>query len=195
VGELAGIAGGGSVRFCYADPPYFGLAEKFYGRLHPDAAAYDRIETHAALVERLMDYDGWAMSLHAPSLKYILPLCPDNVRVMPWVKPFASFKPGVNPAYAWEPVIVWGGRKRTRQQYTVRDWVSCNITLQRGFTGAKPQGFVWWMLEVLNVEPGDEFVDLFPGSGAVTRAYHEWLAMKRHDPTADLEMFAEPEAA
>lgn len=179
------------MRFCYADPPYLGCALRLYGD-----ATYDSLAAHARLIDRLSDEwpDGWAYSLHEPSLKRILPLCPDDVRVMPWVKPFASFKPGVNPAYAWEPVIFRGGRRRTREQPTVRDWVSCNITLKRNFAGAKPQGFVWWMLDVLNLEPGDEFVDLFPGSGAVTSAYGEWLAMKRHDATNDLEMFIEPAA-
>ena len=32
-------------------------------------------------------------------------LCPSGVRIGALVKPFAVFKTGVNPAYAWEPVI------------------------------------------------------------------------------------------
>ena len=72
-----------SLRFAYADPPYYGLAVKFYGHLHPEAAEYDKLETHAALIERLnSEYDGWAMSLHERSLRYILPLCPPDARVM-----------------------------------------------------------------------------------------------------------------
>lgn len=163
------------MKFAYADPPYFGLAEKFYGKLHPEAAAYDRIETHAALVDRLCsEFDGWAMSLHTPTLKNILPLCPDDVRVCAWVKPFASWKPGVNPAYCWEPVIVRGCKKRGRDVPTVRDYLSANITLQRGFQGAKPDVFCYWLFNLLGIEDLDEFVDLFPGSGAVTRAYEKW---------------------
>lgn len=165
------------MKFAYADPPYFGLSEKFYGKLHTEAAAYDRIETHAALVERLNDEfsDGWAMSLHSPALRHILPLCPDDCRVMAWVKPFASFKPGVGVAYAWEPVIVRGGRRRTRKQPTVRDWIDVNITLRKGLTGAKPRGFCYWICEVLNVQPGDEVEDLFPGTGGVRKAFDEFL--------------------
>jgi hypothetical protein len=53
--------------------------------------------------------------------------------------------------------------------------VSANITLQRGVVGAKPEEFVRWVLAILNVQPDDEFVDLFPGSGAVQRAYDRWL--------------------
>ncbi len=163
------------MKFAYADPPYLGLAAKFYGHLHEAAADYDRPETHQRLIDKMTaEFDGWAMSLHTPSLREILPMCPKECRVMAWVKPFASFKPGVGVAYAWEPIIVWGGRRRTRQQHTVRDWVAENITLRRGFTGAKPAAVIYWLLEVLNVQPGDEVEDLFPGSGAVTEALNGW---------------------
>lgn len=165
------------MRFAYADPPYFGMAEKFYGHLHPQAADYDKIETHQALVDRLCsEYDGWAMSLTSTTLKDILPLCPADCRVMAWVKPFASFKPGVGVAYAWEPVIVRGGRKRQRTQRTVRDWCAVNITLKRGFTGAKPQDFVVWLLDVLNVQAGDTVHDIFHGSGAVQEVLDAYMA-------------------
>ena len=122
------------MRFAYADPPYIGQAKKHYQCEEVD---------HAALVARLVNEypDGWALSLSSPTLHQVLPLCPPSVRVMAWVKPFAVFKPNVNPAYAWEPVIVSGGRRRTRQQATVRDWVSANITLKRGLSGAKPDPF------------------------------------------------------
>jgi len=93
---------------------------------------------------------------------------------MAWVKPFAVFKPNVNPAYAWEPVLVKTGRKRSRQQPTVRDWVSANITLKRGLVGVKPDEVCDWLFEVMNLKPSDEFNDLFPGSGAVTKAWTQW---------------------
>jgi hypothetical protein len=93
-------------------------------------------------------------------------MCPDDCRVSAWVKPFAVFKPNVGVAYAWEPIIWRGGRKRTRDQDTVRDWHSANITLQRGLTGAKPLSFCEWIMDMLNVEEGDEVVDMFPGTGA-----------------------------
>jgi hypothetical protein len=168
----AGHDRGMDMRFAYADPPYLGLAAKFYGHLHPEAAAYDSIDAHIALIERLCDEfsDGWAMSMTTGNLHDILPIVPKQARIMAWVKPFASFKPGVGVAYAWEPVIVMGGRKRTRQQRTVRDWCAVNITLKRGFTGAKPAEFVFWLMDVLNVQEGDTIFDLFPGSGAVQQA-------------------------
>jgi hypothetical protein len=95
---------------------------------------------------------------------------------MAWVKPFAVFKPNVNPAYAWEPVVVRGGRKRTRQQRTVRDWVSANITLKKGLVGAKPPEFCNWLLEVLNVQPEDTLVDLFPGTGVMTSTFNTYIS-------------------
>lgn len=176
------------MRFAYADPPYYGLAEKFYGHLHEAAADYDRLETHQALIDRLSaEYpDGWAMSLHTPSLRDILPLCPPDARVMAWVKPFCSFKPGVGVAYAWEPVIVRGGRRRTRAQHTVRDWAAVNITLKRGFAGAKPVAFMHWLFAVLNVEAGDQVDDLFPGSGAVSAAIEGYLAGKNGNTQFEL---------
>jgi hypothetical protein len=40
--------------------------------------------------------------------------------------------------------------------------------------GQKPWGFSFWMFEALGLQPEDEFVDIFPGSGAVTRAWEAW---------------------
>jgi len=163
------------VKFAYADPPYLGCC-KLYGHHHPDKKCWDDLETHAALIDRLCrEYpDGWALSLHSPSLQRILGRCPLNVRVAAWVKPFAIFKPNVNPAYAWEPVIFRGGRKLTRDDKTIRDFVSANVTLQRGTTGAKPEAFSYWLFDVLNMRPDDEFDDLFAGSGSVSRAHETW---------------------
>ena len=162
-------------RFAYADPPYYGLAVKFYGHLHPDAAEYDKLETHAALIERLnAEYDGWAMSLHERSLRDILPLCPPDARVMAWVKGFASFKPGIKQAqFAWEPIIVRGGRPFT-ENHCVRDWIQESMTLKRGFRGAKPERVIRWLLDVLNAQRQDIIDDIFPGSGGVSVAIEKW---------------------
>lgn len=160
------------MRYAYADPPYLGCG-KLYAAHHPDALAWDNPDSHAALVQRLCtEYpDGWAMSLSTPSLRTILPMCPPDVRVCAWVKPFAAFKPNVNPAYAWEPVILCGGRtKRPRAELTVRDWLTEPITLKRGLTGAKPTEFCLWILDLLGYQRGDEIDDLFPGTGLMGRA-------------------------
>lgn len=166
------------MRFAYADPPYLGQGVKHYGKLHAASADCDDPEWHRALIERLCAEfpDGWALSLHTPSLRTILNMCPDDVRVCAWVKPFASFKPNVTRAYAWEPVIVRGGRPIPKTQPTVRDFVSEPIAMRKGFPGAKPYGFSFWLFRWLNLKPQDEFVDMFPGSGAVMEAYRAWLA-------------------
>lgn len=169
------------MKFAYADPPYLGCGSRYIAH-HADALTWDDPETHRALIVRLCDEyrDGWAMSLSSPSLKTILPMCPNDCRVSPWVKPFAVFKPNVGVAYAWEPVIWRGGRRRTREQDTARDWVSANITLQRGLTGAKPRDFCRWLFGVLNVQPGDTLDDLFPGTNAVGHALADWLTAPSH---------------
>ncbi len=162
------------MRIAYADPPYIGQAKKHYG---PNA----REVNHDLLIRHLCDEfpDGWALSLSSPTLRAILPLCPEDVRVAAWVKPFCAFKVNVNPAYAWEPVIWRGGRKRARSEPTVRDWVSAVITLKRGTSGAKPATFSWWLFDLLGLKASDEFIDLFPGSGAVSNAWAAWQAQGR----------------
>lgn len=169
------------MRFAYADPPYLGQGMKHYKEHHPEAGEWDSLKAHKGLIDTLVsDFpDGWAMSASSPSLRALLPLCPEDVRVSPWVKPFASFKPNVNPAYAWEPVIWRGGRKRDREAPTVRDWVSANITLEKGLPGAKPEKFCYWLFDLLGMEAGDELVDLFPGTGIVLRAWRSWQAQGR----------------
>lgn len=165
------------MRFAYADPPYLGQARKHYSD-DPQCAEVD----HLALVQRLETYDGWALSLSSTSLYRVLSCCEraglseerGDYRVGAWVKPFASFKPGVGVAYSWEPIVIRGARKRGRTQDTVRDWVSANITLQRGVSGAKPDAFCYWLFEVLNAQTDDTLDDLYPGSGAVSRAWERW---------------------
>lgn len=168
------------MRFAYADPPYLGMGAKLYQR--PE---WDDIETYRALIAVLeRDYpDGWALSLSSTTLQDILPLCPRDVRVAAWCKSFASFKPGVNPAYCWEAVIWRGGRtKRSRKEDTIRDYHIEPITLRRGTPGAKPPGFALWVVQLLgaDVRQGDTIHDLFHGSGAmlgVWRAATEEIAV------------------
>ncbi len=162
-----------AMRIAYADPPYIGQAKRHYGCEEVD---------HAELIDRLLTEfpDGWALSLSSPTLREILMMCPESVRVAAWVKPFASFKPGVNPAYAWEPVIFTGGRKMGRDEPTVPDWVRANITLQKGLSGAKPEAFSLWLFRLMGMRPDDELVDLFPGTRAVTQAWEKYKTDMLH---------------
>lgn len=157
------------MRFGFADPPYLGQGAKLYGAHHPDAADFDDPATHRVIAARLVtDYpDGWVLCLSSVTLHAILPMFPDSVRVGAWCKSFASFKPGVNPAYCWEPVIFHTTRKRDRAENTVRDFLVEPIALQRGLTGAKPAKFNRWVLDLLGWQRGDTVDDLFPGTGGM----------------------------
>lgn len=165
----------------YADPPYPGQAKRHYGKENTYAGEVD----HVQLALLLRQYDGWALSTSSAALPMVLPIFHDlPVRIGAWVKPFAIFKPGVNPAYAWEPVIFKPARSGVdrfggRNARTVRDWCSTNVTLKRGLVGAKPQGFCDWLFDLLGMEPDDQFADLFPGTGAVTDAWKVWRARER----------------
>jgi hypothetical protein len=172
------------IKAAYADPPYLGQA-RHYVKHHPEAAIWNDPETHRRLIESLVaDYpDGWALSCSSPSLRVLLPMCPDDVRIGAWVKPFHIFKKGVRPAYAWEPVIYRGGRNvghppppKGGKATTPRDWVSANILLRKGLTGAKPPAFCEWLFDLLGLRAGDEFVDLFPGTEGVSKAWIDWSA-------------------
>lgn len=171
------------MKFAYADPPYLGQSRHYD---HPNAKDCDNIEWHHDLITRLeRDYsDGWVLSCSSPSLRHLLPACPVDTRVGAWVKPFHAFKKGVRPAYAWEPVLFRGGRNRNhpppekggkattpKDFFVTADVVSANITLKRGMTGAKPDAFALWVLDLLNVQPEDTIDDLFPGSGAIGAAW------------------------
>lgn len=156
------------MRFAYADPPYPGCAH-----LYPEKQEVDHAELIALLCREFPD--GWALSTHVPGLRVVLPLCPEDVRVMAWVKPWCSWKPGQHVSWAWEPVLVRGGRKDSLSGMTRKDWCAVNATTRRGMEGAKPKQFCWWLFEVLGAKPGDELVDLYPGTGDVTRAWDVYM--------------------
>lgn len=185
------------MKFAYADPPYPGQSAKHYAD-HPDFAGE---VDHRELIERLVDEypDGWALSTDSGSLRWLLPLCPDAHRVLAWVKPFASWKKNVYPPYAWEPVILCGGRNRFGHVQSPRDWVSATPPVfrgqGRGIKGQKPDEFCYWLFDCLGAMEGDHLDDLFPGSGAVAEAWGAYLAAPRIDfPTAEPQDELEPAA-
>ena len=157
-------------RIAYADPPYIGMAHRY-----PEKQEID----HQQLILELETYDAWALSCYSNSLHILLPMCKSNIRIAAWVKPFASFKPGVNPAYAWEPIL-FRPLSRARSERTVRDWVSACITTGKHIIGAKPPQFCFWLFELLGAQADDEFYDLFPGSGIVTKCWDSWCKMKQN---------------
>lgn len=160
------------MRFAYADPPYIGCADRY-----PEKREVD----HAELVERLVgDFpDGWALSCLPRSLRELLPLCPVETRIAVWVKPFV--KSGGNPIYSWEAVLFVGGRGGRTWRGKDSVVASSLMGQQRTILGQKPPKFCRWLFTLWGARPGDELVDMFPGSGAVTRAWGRFVAQRQLD--------------
>ena len=164
------------LRFAYADPPYLGQSHRYDD--HPDARRWDEAVAHTDLMRDLDErFDGWALSASVPSLGVLLPEAPEGTRVAAWVKPFCAYKRNVRVAYSWEPVL-WRRRTPRRANEPVgRDHLAESITLRRGLTGAKPERFAAWLMTLLGWMPGDELVDLFPGTGVVGRVFAEGVPL------------------
>ncbi len=162
------------MNLAYADPPYPNCA-----KLYADHADFAGEVDHVALIRRLeADYDGWVLHTSSVAIPIIAPLIPPGARWMSWVKGFCAFKRNVSVAYAWEPVIIKAARKPVvSKRIVMRDWVECPITLKRGLTGAKPEKVCHWAFEMLGAQVEDTFWDLFPGTGAVSRAWDTWRAL------------------
>lgn len=143
---------------------------------HPDYAGE---VDHKLLIERLVgEYpDGWALSTAERSLQDVLSVCPRGCRVLAWCRPFPP--PMGYPSYNWEPVIMVGGRKLdgvVPKSFTTVDHVN---VAGKSFVGAKPEGFCFWVFRCLGALPGDTLDDLFPGSGAVGRAWDKYQRQVR----------------
>jgi hypothetical protein len=101
------------------------------------------------------------------------------VRVCAWVKPFSPMKPRVSVQHGWEPIILRGGRRRSIADGLLNDWVAANPvrpTRAGDVVGMKPDEVLFWLFRALGARPGDELVDLFPGSGRVIQAWERFLA-------------------
>jgi hypothetical protein len=165
-----------TVRFAYADPPYVGQSRKHYGGHADYAGEVD----HADLIERLDDeFDGWALSLSVKSLPALLRLCPEDVSVLAWFKPIAP-PLGDHRRYNWEPVILRPARRygpgyvpmatiASPPQFTFREKPAEHVI------GEKPEAFAHWVFAAAGLTKDDELHDLFPGSGAIGRAWTTYV--------------------
>jgi hypothetical protein len=164
---------GGALRVAYADPPYPGNATIY--RDHPDFAGE---VDHRELVERLVAEfpDGWALSTSADALRWVWPLCPDGSWVGAYVKSVPTVGTELRARRSWEPVIFSGGRPRPPDAPWLRDWVYARTlpSFPGHVVGMKPPDFSWWLFDCLGLQPYDELVDLFPGSGAVGLAWERF---------------------
>jgi hypothetical protein len=169
VGCAESVAPSRPLRLAYADPPYPGKARLY--RDHPD---YGGEVDHAVLIGRLGAYDGWALSTSAGALPAMLALCPAGVRVAAWHRGERP-TPSRWPLHAWEPVIYHGGRQLITGGHRRADSLVCGVgpldTLPGRVIGAKPAAVCRWIFTLLGAAPGDTLDDLFPRSGAVSRAW------------------------
>jgi hypothetical protein len=198
-GRPVAVANGRPLRLAYADPPYPGKAWLY--RDHPD---YGGEVDHAELIRRLGPYDGWALSTSAAALPAVLALCPPGVRVAAWhrgERPTASRW----PLNAWEPVIYSGGRPadpsrvdtvlQTRRVDSLVHGIAPMTTLPGRVIGAKPAAFCRWVFDLLGATHGDHLDDLFPGSGAVTRAWTAYIGEPSRTAQCDASHLATPDAS
>ena len=180
--------------FAYADPPYPGLAERYYGDQPTFAGEVDHGRLLRALLgalegdeNRSLDealavglgwsakkLTGFAVSTSVAALGTLLTMLPPypETRVCAWVKPIPASTRTYGLHNTWEPLIVVGGRRR---RPGVRDWLLAQPARLGGsdLPGRKPLAFCAFLFGALGMQPGDELVDMFPGSGAVSRAWAE----------------------
>ena len=171
-----------SLRIAYADPPYPGQASRWY-RDHPD---FDGEVNLDVLIATLAEYDGWALSTSMTSLRYVLLRCPATTVVAVWhvtnAMPPGGAK-GWQHHYSWEPVIVRPARpnpkiKNVLSAPSPMGFLSTRVG-EETFPGKKPASFSYWLFDLLGARAHDDFTDLFPGSGAVAKAWESWSSQTR----------------
>ena len=126
-------------------------------------------------------------------------LCPPGTRVCVWrrrVRVSASKR----ALSAWEPLLVVGGREHATDvpQDLLDDLETDDVVLDevldyRGrydsFNGAlvgmKPPEFSCFLFRQLGARPGDTLDDLYPGSGAVGRAWALYTSLERAEGPRD----------
>jgi len=160
------------MRFAYADPPYPGLSKRYYGDHRDFKGEVDHVELLARLTTG--PYDGWALSTSAEALRDVWALCPPETRLCIWfngprmTKSYAAL-------HAYEALLVWGGRPRAvpvvEDLCDVLQWGGRQHSHPGSLVGMKPAAFCNWLFELLGASRGDRLDDLFPGSGAVERAW------------------------
>jgi hypothetical protein len=165
----------GPMRFAYADPPYPGCARRYYGHREVD---------HGKLVLRLIREfpDGWALSTSEAALVDVLWLIPRALRprVRIWYKG-GSRRRGTtshDADNAYEVLIIVGGRARRPGDPRLEDvlwWGGRQPTHPGALIGMKNAAFCEWMFRLLGATAEDALVDLFPGSGIVTRAWRDFV--------------------
>lgn len=162
---------GKPARFAYADPVYPDC-ERYYVD-HPD---YAGTIDHAELITRLVREfpDGWALSTSDAALQAMLKLCPDGTRTAIWVKGSRAGE-SWRARNAYEPVLIYKGRARKLGVDDMLDdvliWGGRQHSHPGALVGMKSAAFAEWIFRQLGAAAGDDLVDMFPGSGAIGRAW------------------------
>lgn len=182
------------MKLAIADPPYLGRAALWYGgkgitkwpatqkrskgrsaddvEYHPDAHLWDDPMEHVRLMVGLEEaFDGWAVAASGKSLGPLIGVA-DNLGAKLAIWHVTNAIPdGARVRNTWEAVFyrVPDGRRAVGTGHRVPDVLSAAHPVS-GFVGAKPDAWTRWVLDLLGFQPGDEVIDVFPGSGAVERA-------------------------
>ena len=160
------------VKFAYADPPYPNTAFRY-----PEKEEVD----HRALIARLETYDGWLLHSNPQSIRFLLPMIPEGARILSWGKYDGLPVTKAGLVYTWEPIFLMPLR---RASLWVRDSLwgdkADHVNEQRNvMRGQKPLMVIRWLFQAAGLEPSDELDDLFPGTGAVGRA---WRTFQQQPP-------------
>jgi hypothetical protein len=170
--------------FTYADPPYPGLSRRYYSGHVDYAGEVD----HRALLSQLQQSDAWALSTSSRALPDVLATACElglAPRVAAWFRGVRVVK-ALGPLQAWEPVLYSGERRDLELGARPDAVIRCarpRTTDPRRVVGAKPAAFCYWLFDLVGALPGDTFVDLFPGSGGVTRAWNIYVSRSPADAT------------
>lgn len=165
--------------FGYADPPYPGLAERYYSQPEVD---------HVALVADLRQRfpDGWALSTSAAAVRWVHALCPPETRLCVWNRG-ARHVHATRPLCAWEALLVCGGRPLVAPVEDVLTLAPSSRPRSHpdALVGMKPPAFAAWLFRLLGAHPVDELTDLFPGSGAIGRAWGVYVSSSGRSSSGD----------
>lgn len=138
---------------------------------HDEAQDWDKPETHRGLLEKLhAEYDGWAIATSSDGASFYGEL-PRGGRQMIWVNP-KSMSGASRIRSIHELVLLFDppSRRKMVSGQSVND-VLIEPSQATGFPGSKPPRWTHWVLDALGYDPDADTVDdLFPGSGAVSRA-------------------------
>lgn len=175
------------LRLAVADEPYPGLSKRYYGT-HPD---YGGEVDHGALLSQLVAYDGWALATNRDGLKLLVGLCQErqlDYEIAIWVRG-ARKAPSRTAWRSYEAVLYRRARavvSREPGEDVLVHHAHAPTTEPGRVVGTKSARWCAWVFDLLGARPGDQLDDLFPGSGAVSRAWTLFTERSSHGRTTSL---------